>query len=44
MRGSRKLEQRVFYRAAAEENLFLRGFNHLLVFKKKRRRAEGDGR
>ena len=43
-RGSRKLEQPVFYRAAAEENFFLRGFNHLLVFKKERRRAAGDGR
>jgi hypothetical protein len=31
-------------RAAAEENFFLRGFNCLLVFKKERRRAAGDGR
>ena len=44
VRGSRKLEQPVFHRAAAEENFFLRGFNHLLVFKKERRRAAGDGR
>jgi len=42
--GSRKLEQPVFHRAAAEENFFLRGFHHLLVFKKERRRAAGDGR
>lgn len=44
VRGSRKLEQPVFHGAAAEENFFLRGFNHLLVFKKERRRAAGDGR
>jgi hypothetical protein len=34
----------VFHCAAAEENFFLRGFNHLLVLKKERRRAAVDGR
>jgi hypothetical protein len=34
VRGNRKLERPNFHRAAAEENFFLRGFNHLLVFKK----------
>jgi hypothetical protein len=34
VRGNRKLEKPNFHRAAAEENFFLRGFNHLLVFKK----------
>ena len=43
-RGSRKLEQPVFHRAAAEENILLRGFDHLLVFEQERRRAAGDGR
>ena len=43
VRGSRKLEQPVFHGAAAEENFFLRSFNHLLVLKKERRRAAGDG-
>jgi hypothetical protein len=42
--GTRKLEQPVLHRAAAEENFFLRGLNHLLVFEKERRRAAGDGR
>ena len=48
VRGNRKLEKPPFHRAAAEGNFFLRGFNHLLVFKKERgprreerRRAEG---
>ncbi len=34
VRGSRKLEQPHHHRAAAEGNFFLRGFNHLLIFKK----------
>jgi len=44
VRGNRKLEQPVFHGAAAEENFFRHGFKHLLVFKKERRRAAGDGR
>ncbi|MEW6072297.1 MAG: DNA methyltransferase [Planctomycetota bacterium] len=39
VRGNRKLETPRFHRAAAEGNFFLRGFNHLLVFKKERREA-----
>lgn len=34
VRGNRKLEKPRFHRTAAEQNFFLRGFNHLLVFKK----------
>ena len=34
VRGNRKLENPRFHKAAAEENFFLRGFNHLLIFKK----------
>lgn len=34
VRGNRKLENTSHHRAAAEENFFLRGFNHLLIFKK----------
>ena len=34
VRGNRKLEQPRFHRAAAEGNIFLRGFHHLLLFKK----------
>ncbi|MEM7306736.1 MAG: DNA methyltransferase [Planctomycetota bacterium] len=34
VRGNRKLERPNFHRAAAEGNFFLRGFNHLLIFKK----------
>jgi hypothetical protein len=34
VRGNRKLEKPRFHRAAAEENFFLRGFQHLLIFKK----------
>jgi DNA modification methylase len=34
VRGNRKLEKPAFHRAAAEQNFFLRGFNHLLIFKK----------
>lgn len=34
VRGNRKLEKPHHHRAAAEGNFFLRGFNHLLIFKK----------
>ena len=34
VRGNRKLENPRFHRVAAEDNFFLRGFNHLLLFKK----------
>ncbi len=34
VRGNRKLESPRFHKAAAEENFFLRGFNHLMIFKK----------
>lgn len=34
VRGNRTLEKPNFHRAAAEGNYFLRGFNHLLIFKK----------
>ena len=34
VRGNRKLEQPRFHRSAAEGNFFLRGFHHLLLFKK----------
>ena len=34
VRGNRKLEKPAFHRAAAEGNFFLRGFQHLLIFKK----------
>jgi DNA modification methylase len=34
VRGNRKLENTSHHRAAADENFFLRGFNHLLIFKK----------
>lgn len=36
VRGNRKLEKPAFHKAAAEGNFFLRGFQHLLVFKKER--------
>jgi len=41
VRGNRKLEKPGHHRAAAEENFFLRGFNHLLLFKKESRGAAG---
>lgn len=44
VRGNRKLEKPRFHAVAAEENFFLRGFNHLLVFKKERAQAEGSAR
>jgi len=34
VRGNRTLERPGYHRAAAEGNFFLRGFNHLLIFKK----------
>ncbi|MCE9596086.1 MAG: DNA methylase [Planctomycetes bacterium] len=36
VRGNRTLEKPGFHRAAADGNFFLRGFNHLLIFKKER--------
>lgn len=36
VRGNRKLEKPRFHKVAEEENFFLRGFNHLLLFKKER--------
>jgi len=42
VRGNRKLERPAFHRAAAEGNFFLRGFTHLLLFKKER--APGGAR
>ena len=44
VRGNRKLEQPRFHKAAAEGNFFLRGFNHLMIFKKERERPAGGGR
>ena len=34
VRGNRKLDKPNFHKAAEEENFFLRGFNHLMIFKK----------
>ena len=42
VRGNRKLEKPNFHKAAAEENFFLRGFNHLLIFKKERASGPRD--
>jgi DNA modification methylase len=36
VRGNRTLEKPTYHAAAAEGNFFLRGFNHLLIFKKER--------
>ncbi|MCC7013110.1 MAG: DNA methylase [Planctomycetes bacterium] len=36
VRGNRTLERPTYHRAAEEGNFFLRGFNHLLIFKKER--------
>ena len=36
VRGNRTLEKPGYHRAAEAENFFLRGFNHLLIFKKER--------
>ena len=43
VRGNRKLEAPRFHKAAAEGNFFLRGFNHLLLFKKEKPKKERDG-
>ena len=40
VRGNRKLEKPHHHRAAAEGNFFLRGFHHLLIFKKERERSD----
>jgi DNA modification methylase len=42
VRGNRTLEKPNFHSAAAEGNFFLRGFNHLLVFKKQSGPREKD--
>ena len=39
VRGNRTLEKPGYHRAAEEGNFFLRGFNHLLIFKKERAAA-----
>jgi adenine-specific DNA-methyltransferase len=39
VRGNRTLEKPGYHRAAEEGNFFLRGFNHLLIFKKERERG-----
>jgi len=36
VRGNRTLEKPAYHKAAAEGNFYLRGFNHLLLFKKER--------
>jgi adenine-specific DNA-methyltransferase len=41
VRGNRTLEKPGFARAAVEGNFFLRGFNHLLIFKQERSAARG---
>ncbi|MDZ4772033.1 MAG: hypothetical protein SGI72_02760, partial [Planctomycetota bacterium] len=43
VRGNRKLEKPAFHKAAADGNFFLRGFNHLMIFKKERIASKGDG-
>jgi DNA modification methylase len=42
VRGNRKLEEPRFHRVAAEQNFFLRGFNHLLIFKKEEAQAPSE--
>jgi DNA modification methylase len=44
VRGNRKLEKPRFHKVAQEENFFLRGFNHLLIFKKERADRPGGPR
>lgn len=44
VRGNRKLEASRFHAVAAEQNFFLRGFHHLLIFKKERGAAARHGR
>ena len=34
VRGNKNLEKGNFHKAAEETNFFLRGFNHLLIFRK----------
>lgn len=42
VRGNKKLEDGRFHKAADEQNFFLRGFNHLLIFRKEpARRGRG---
>jgi DNA modification methylase len=43
VRGNRKLEKPNFHKAAEEGNFYLRGFNHLLVWKKERESARKSG-
>lgn len=43
VRGNRKLEKPRFHKVAEEENFFLRGFNHLLIFKKECAEAPSTG-
>jgi len=40
VRGNKKLGDSRFHKTAAEENFFLRGFNHLMIFKKERTAPE----
>lgn len=44
VRGNRTLERPAWHRAAAEGNYFLRGFNHLLIFKKEAPAPQPDAR
>lgn len=44
VRGNRKLESPNFHKAAADGNFFLRGFNHLMIFKKERDEPVERGR
>lgn len=44
VRGNRKLESPRFHKAAAAENFYLRGFNHLMIFKKERDEAPKSGK
>lgn len=44
VRGNRKLEKPRFHKTAAEGNFFLRGFNHLMIFKKENEGRRDDGR
>src|SRR5262245_3266325 len=43
VRGNRKLEKPRFHKVAEEENFFLRGFNHLLIFKKEESQPRRGG-
>jgi len=44
VRGNRTLEKPAFHRAAAEGNFFLRGFHHLLLFKKEQEKPVSRAR